>query len=206
MVSVDKIFLCFFVLLIYYLHFCRQRLSNVYVWHPGFSLPEELNSNEQHSVLRLEKKLTSTFVFLDKLASLKPAIIESSTISVVLGFHSSASVLLSVLLVGLYVSDFALANIGGVSVSLTYRKYVFGWVIGNIFFVLIFSCLINYIYEINRIFNRKCLSTVGTDFSDVNSLSTNPTKWSNTFKQFIGNSRRIVWVCLTILWGWCLKG
>ena len=33
-------------------------------------------------------------------------------------------------------------------------------------------------------------------------LSTNPTKWSNTLKQFVGNSnsRRIVWVCLTILW------
>ena len=38
-------------------------------------------------------------------------------------------------------------------------------------------------------------------FTDINSLSANPTKWSNTFKQF----RRIVWVCLTILWGWHLK-
>ena len=25
-------------------------------------------------------------------------------------------------------------------------------------------------------------------------------------KQFIGCRRRIVWVCLTILWGWRLKG
>ena len=35
---------------------------------------------------------------------------------------------------------------------------------------------------------------------------TNPTKWSNTLKQFVDNSWRIVWECLTILWGWRLKG
>ena len=39
----------------------------------------------------------------------------------------------------------------------------------------------------------------------VNPLSTNPTKWSNTFKQFVGFYRRIVWLCLTILCGWWLK-
>ena len=39
-----------------------------------------------------------------------------------------------------------------------------------------------------------------------NSLISNPTKWSNTLKQFVGNSRRIIWVCLAILWGWHLKG
>ena len=38
-----------------------------------------------------------------------------------------------------------------------------------------------------------------------NALSTNPIKWSNTLKQFVGDSRRIAWVCLTILLGWCLK-
>ena len=32
----------------------------------------------------------------------------------------------------------------------------------------------------------------------VNILSANPKKWSNTLKQ--------VWVCLAILWSWCLKG
>ena len=37
-------------------------------------------------------------------------------------------------------------------------------------------------------------------------LSTNPTKWFYTLKQFVGNSRRIVWMCLTILWGWRLEG
>ena len=38
-----------------------------------------------------------------------------------------------------------------------------------------------------------------------NILSANPTKWSVTLKQFVGNSRRIVLVCLAILWGWSLK-
>ena len=37
-------------------------------------------------------------------------------------------------------------------------------------------------------------------------LSSNPTKWLNTLKQFVGFCRLIVSVCLTILWGWCLKG
>ena len=36
-------------------------------------------------------------------------------------------------------------------------------------------------------------------------LSTNHTKWSDTLRQFLGNKRRNVWVCLTILWGWRLK-
>ena len=36
-------------------------------------------------------------------------------------------------------------------------------------------------------------------------FSTNPTKWSNTLKQFVGNRRRIVLVCLTILLGWWLR-
>ena len=36
-------------------------------------------------------------------------------------------------------------------------------------------------------------------------LNANPTNWSNTLKQFVGNSRKIFWVCLTILWGWRLK-
>ena len=40
----------------------------------------------------------------------------------------------------------------------------------------------------------------------VNPLITNPRKWSNIFKQFVGCYRRIVWVCLTILWCWLLKG
>ena len=39
-----------------------------------------------------------------------------------------------------------------------------------------------------------------------NSLSANFTKWSNTRKQFVACSRRIVWVCLTVLRDWRLKG
>ena len=33
-------------------------------------------------------------------------------------------------------------------------------------------------------------------------LTTNPQKWSDTLKQFAGCCRQIVWVCLTILFGW----
>ena len=33
-----------------------------------------------------------------------------------------------------------------------------------------------------------------------------PTKWSNILKQFVGNSRGIVSVVLTVLWVWRLKG
>ena len=42
--------------------------------------------------------------------------------------------------------------------------------------------------------------------SNVNLLSVNFTKWSNKLKELVGKSRQIVWVCLTILWGWQLKG
>ena len=40
----------------------------------------------------------------------------------------------------------------------------------------------------------------------LNTLRANPTKWSNTLKQFVGCWQLIAGVCLTILWGWCLKG
>ena len=40
----------------------------------------------------------------------------------------------------------------------------------------------------------------------INPLSANPTKWSNTLTQFIDNCRQTVWVSLTILWYWRLKG
>ena len=39
----------------------------------------------------------------------------------------------------------------------------------------------------------------------VKPLRANPIKWSNTMKQFVSFCQRNVWVCLTILWGWCLK-
>ena len=43
-------------------------------------------------------------------------------------------------------------------------------------------------------------------FSFLTIFSANTTKWSNTFNQYIGCCQRIVRVCLTILWGWRLKG
>ena len=41
---------------------------------------------------------------------------------------------------------------------------------------------------------------------NINPLSANPTKWSNTLKEFVGNSQRIICARLTILWDWLLKG
>ena len=38
-----------------------------------------------------------------------------------------------------------------------------------------------------------------------NPLSAKSTKWPNTLKQFVSYCRRIVWMCLTILWLWHLK-
>ena len=40
----------------------------------------------------------------------------------------------------------------------------------------------------------------------INPLSANPAQCSNTLKQFVSKSRCIVWVYLTLLWGWRLKG
>ena len=40
----------------------------------------------------------------------------------------------------------------------------------------------------------------------INPLGANPTKWSNTLKQFIGKSLQNILVYLIILWGWRLKG
>ena len=57
-------------------------------------------------------------------------------------------------------------------------------------------------------FTVPLINAQGSDVGKVvpNPLSANPTKWSNTLKQFVGYCRRIVSVCLTILWGWRLKG
>ena len=40
----------------------------------------------------------------------------------------------------------------------------------------------------------------------LNAINTNTTKWTNTLKKLAGNSRQIVWVCLTVLWGWRVQG
>ena len=42
-------------------------------------------------------------------------------------------------------------------------------------------------------------------YTNFTPSSANPTKWSNTLKQFVGQSTHFL-VCLTILWVWSLKG
>ena len=41
---------------------------------------------------------------------------------------------------------------------------------------------------------------------NLNPLSANPTKWSNTLKQFVGNLPTNCLSVFDILWGWRLKG
>ena len=49
------------------------------------------------------------------------------------------------------------------------------------------------------------LNDEDVSFTSLSALSANLTKWSNTLEQFVCNSRRIVWVCLAILWGWRIE-
>ena len=77
-------------------------------------------------------------------------------------------------------------------------------------------CWKDVVMEINIKMNTTFRFTAGMEYVNyvivkqyhiyINTLSANPTKWSSRLKQFVGKSRRIVWVCLTILWGWRLKG
>ena len=63
----------------------------------------------------------------------------------------------------------------------------------NSFLVLpLFERTVEYIFN----FCKSCF---------LNPLSGNPTESSNTLKQCVGFCWRIVWVCVTILWGWSLK-
>ena len=69
--------------------------------------------------------------------------------------------------------------------------------------------LVWFIFQIKRIvslWNTKLSWNDRTILLIFNPLSVNPTKWSNTIKQFVGRRWQIVWVCLIILWGWLLKG
>ena len=59
--------------------------------------------------------------------------------------------------------------------------------------------IFDFIYE-------QCMCGYYNNIQIINSLSANPTKWSNTLKQLVGFCRRIVWVYLTIMWGWRLTG
>ena len=58
---------------------------------------------------------------------------------------------------------------------------------------------------LNSILGRALDRNLCVNIKYSNLLSVNPTKWLNTLSQLIGNSQRIVWICLTILWGWRLK-
>ena len=62
--------------------------------------------------------------------------------------------------------------------------------------VLLKQSLFDLLWYIRFLAGRACF----------NPLTANFAKWSNTLKQFVGFCRRIVWVGLTILWVWCLKG
>ena len=66
---------------------------------------------------------------------------------------------------------------------------------------LLMSCLCLPIWAVT--FSEACTSK-SNNFLTLY-LSANPTKWSITLKQFVDCCRRMVWVCLTILWGWRIK-
>ena len=48
------------------------------------------------------------------------------------------------------------------------------------------------------LWSSQSINTLPFPSFSFNPLGTNPTKWSNTLQS-------ISWVCLTILWGWCLR-
>ena len=60
------------------------------------------------------------------------------------------------------------------------------------------------IQEASKISERHKLNFVSR--CHFNPLGAKPTKLPNTLKQFVGCCQPIVWVCLTILWSWRLKG
>ena len=62
---------------------------------------------------------------------------------------------------------------------------------------------------LHKIFLKGNLFTILKTFFQLNvsfPSSVNPTKWSVTLKQFVGCCRQLIWVSLTILWSWRLKG
>ena len=62
---------------------------------------------------------------------------------------------------------------------------------------------------LHKIFLKGNLFTILKTFFQLNvsfPSSVNPTKWSVTLKQFVGCCRQLIWVSLTVLWSWRLKG
>ena len=70
----------------------------------------------------------------------------------------------------------------------------------------LFLQLFDFGQDVVRKVTKICQSSIEISITDVwqdlNPLSANPTKWSNTLKQFVGKSRRIVWECSAILRSW----
>ena len=59
--------------------------------------------------------------------------------------------------------------------------------------------IISKVFKPSDFESRDSLQGIFTNTDLVfNPLRANPTKWSNTLKQFVGISRHITWVCLTI--------
>ena len=80
------------------------------------------------------------------------------------------------------------------------HEHCIAW--SHLFFLLKLSPHFCKLYWYSYIIGRD----ISQDFIEgFDLLIANPTKWSNTIKQFVCNSRRIFWVCLTISWGWHLK-
>ena len=65
-------------------------------------------------------------------------------------------------------------------------------------------CVLRVIVSVFFYVFRETSPEVYSNFPLFNPLSGNPTELSNTLQQFVGCCRRIVWVCLIVLWG-CLK-
>ena len=63
-----------------------------------------------------------------------------------------------------------------------------------------------FVWSLSQVFRKYPRKSLRQCHLFFDPLSANLTEWSNTLKQFVGCCRGIVWVCLTILWCWRLKG
>ena len=62
-------------------------------------------------------------------------------------------------------------------------------------------------FDLQYVFSKyKCQGLCWSNANIVLCISVSPTKGSNTLTQFVSSCRRILWVCLIILWGWRIKG
>ena len=84
-----------------------------------------------------------------------------------------------------------------------------GWLLGGqnfLLFTYVVYCCSKYQLVMFEYYTTQYPKNNLKFFLRVNLLSANFTKWSNTLKQFLRCCRRIVWLCLTILWDWRFKG